>query len=189
MYFTNQPVIPAVRSVRDFERLLSKPYEYIILLDSHVAQLQSFMKLARQHKKKLIIHADLVLGLKHDEAGAQFLCQVVQPDGIISTHSPVIKIAKKHRTVAIQRIFLLDSHSLETSYRVIANSQPNFIEVLPGALPNVIREIQHRTNLPVLAGGFIRTRDDIQTALLAGATAVTTSQEELWDIQDIPRSK
>lgn len=184
MHFANQPIIPAVRTIREFETLVGKPFRYIILLDSHVAQLQSLIKLARENKKKLILHADLVAGLKPNEAGAQFLCQVVKPDGIISTHSPVVQIAKKHGVLAIQRIFLLDSHSLETSYRVIANSQPDYIEVLPGVLPSVIREIEQRTNLPILAGGFIRTREDIESVFQAGGTAVTTSHAELWGIRD-----
>lgn len=130
----------------------------------------------------MILHADLVQGLKNDEYGAQFLCQVIKPDGLISTHHTVITTARKRGLIAIQRIFLLDSHSLETSYRILQSSQPDYIEVLPGVLPEVIQEIRERTHLPVLAGGFIRTPTDIQIVLKAGATAVTTSSRELWSV-------
>lgn len=182
MHFANQPVIPAVRSIRDYEQLMKREFPYIILLESHVAQLKGLVQLARQHKKKVILHADLVQGLKHDEAGAQFLCQMIQPDGLISTHSTVIQVAKRHGLVGIQRIFLLDSHALETSYRVLSASQPDYIEVLPGVIPDVIHSVHERTGLPILAGGFIRTREDILSALEAGASAITTSYRELLEI-------
>jgi glycerol-3-phosphate responsive antiterminator len=32
----------------------------------------------------------------------------------------------------------------------------------------------------MLAGGFVRSRDDVQAILAAGALAVTTSREDLW---------
>lgn len=184
MHFENQPVIPAVRSVKDFEDLMHWQFPYLILLDSHIGQLHGLLQLARRHGKKVILHADLVQGLKNDEYGAQFLCQFIKPDGLISTHHTVVTTARKRGILAIQRIFLLDSHSLETSYRILQSSQPDYLEVLPGVLPDVIQEIRERTHLPILAGGFIRTIGDIETILQAGATAITTSSRELWRAAD-----
>ncbi|MFB5189141.1 glycerol-3-phosphate responsive antiterminator [Alicyclobacillus fastidiosus] len=180
MHFQDQPIIPAVRHMKDFEEAMTRDFRYVVLLESHLAQLPSLVRLARQHDKKLILHADLIQGLKHDEAAAQFLCQMVRPAGLISTHSTVIATAKKNRVLGIQRVFLIDSHSLETSYRVLASSKPDYIEVLPGVLPDVIREVKQGTKLPILAGGFIRTPEDIHAILESGATAVTTSHRDLW---------
>jgi glycerol uptake operon antiterminator len=181
MQLADQRIIPAVRSIRDYEAVLQTKFRYVILLDSHVAQLQNLMDMAREARKRVIIHADLVQGLKPDEAGAQFLCQSIRPAGVISTHSTVIQVAKKRGLLAIQRIFLLDSHSLETSFRVLTTSRPDVIEVLPGVIPDVLREVKQRTNLPILAGGFIRTKQDILRALQAGADAITTSKRTLWE--------
>ena len=44
----------------------------------------------------------------------------------------------------------------------------------------MIAEVKERTGVPILAGGFIRTVDDVERALNAGATAITTSKRELW---------
>jgi len=52
--------------------------------------------------------------------------------------------------------------------------------VLPGVIPSIIEEIKETTGIPILAGGLIRTKEDVQQALNAGATAVTTSREDLW---------
>jgi glycerol uptake operon antiterminator len=180
--FDSQQIIPAAKNVKDFEKLLGGPWIYIILLQSHVAQLQPLMQLARRRDKRILLHADLVQGLKHDEAAAQFLCQFVKPYGLISTHSSVLSVAKKHKMVAIQRVFLLDSQSLETSFRVLAASDPDYVEVIPGVMPHVISEVKAKTRVPLLAGGFIRTREDVERALAAGASAVTTSRKELWEL-------
>ncbi len=181
MHFANQRILPAVRNMKDFERLMTRDLEYIVLLEAHLGQLSSLMRLAKKHDKKLILHADLIQGLKHDEAGTQFLCQMVQPAGVISTHATVITTAKKNRVLAIQRVFLIDSHSLETSYRVSQYAKPDYLEVLPGILPDIIREVGSKTDIPILAGGFIRTREEVDDVLAAGATAVTTSLAKLWD--------
>ena len=138
--------------------------------------------MANKHGKKVIFHADLIQGLKHDEAGTQFLCQMIRPFGIISTHASVIATAKKQGVIAIQRVFLIDSHSLRTSYRVLEQAKPDYLEVLPGILPHLIAEIRDHTGLPILAGGFVRTRADVEQAVAAGATAVTTSVKELWSL-------
>jgi len=175
-----QLVIPAARSVKEFEYLLTTHYQYIILLDTHVAQLQALKRMAQKQGKQILLHADMIQGLKHDEAATQFLCQMIQPAGIISTHSTVISIAKKHKLISIQRVFLLDSHSLETSYRIMGSSDPDFIEVLPGMMPGLIREIAQEAKRPILAGGFIRTPEDVKLILSMGATAITTSSRAIW---------
>lgn len=181
MTIQEQQVIPASRSVTDFEALLGMNFEHVIVLDSHISQLPYLRRQAREYGKKLIIHADLVQGLSHDEAGAQFLCQVIRPTGIISTHAKVVATAKKHRLVGIHRVFLLDSHSLEVSYRIIRSSNPDYVEILPGMMPDILREFATESNKPVLAGGFIRTMEDVSMLLASGAAAVTTSSREIWE--------
>jgi len=131
-------------------------------------------------KKKIIIHADLIKGLRADEAGAQFLAQVIKPAGIISTHSNVITVARKQGLISVHRIFLLDSHSLETSYRIVRNSEPDYVEVLPGVIPKLIAEVLAGTQTPVIAGGFVRTPEEAEQVLKAGASAVSTSSHSMW---------
>lgn len=179
-HFQHQSLLPAAKSVKDFEKLLTSEYEFIVMLDCHIAQLLPLMKLAHQHQKKVILHVDLIQGLKNDEYAAEFLCQMAKPAGLISTRTPVVQIAKKRKIIAIQRVFLLDTHALETSYRLLRTSQPDYIEVLPGIIPHVIKEVAEETKIPILAGGLIRSRREYAQALQAGAVAITTSNTKLW---------
>lgn len=180
MPFHNQTILPAVRKVKDLEKLLPTTFTYIVLLDSHIGQLKSLVDLGKAHGKKLLLHVDLVEGLKNDEYAAEFVCQSIRPAGLISTRSGVIAKAKQNGLLAIQRLFLLDSGALEKSYSLLERTKPDVIEVLPGVIPQLITEVRERTGIPIFAGGLIRTRDDVENALKAGASAVTTSHRELW---------
>jgi glycerol uptake operon antiterminator len=178
--FMGQKVLPAVRKMRDLELLIKSSFQYLVLLDSHVSQLMSVSQLARSHGKKLLIHADLVHGLKNDEYAVEFLCQTLKPAGIISTKSAAILTAKKHKVLAIQRHFLLDTTALESTYKITEKNQPDYIEVLPGVMPHIIAEMHAQLSIPILAGGLIRTVEEVDMALQAGAVAVTTSRKDIW---------
>lgn len=71
--------------------------------------------------------------------------------------------------------------ALEMSYSLLERTKPDFIEVLPGVMPDIIKEVHEKTGIPIFAGGLIRSVEDVENALLAGATTVTTSRKELWE--------
>ncbi|HJF31146.1 MAG TPA: glycerol-3-phosphate responsive antiterminator [Sporosarcina psychrophila] len=181
MPFHNQKILPAARSLKQFEQLLKSPFEYIVLLEVHVGNLKTLKTEAEKYGKKVIIHADLIQGLKTDNFAADFLCNDIRPAGIISTRSNMIMKAKAKGIIAIQRMFLLDTIALEKSYSLIDQTSPDYIEMLPGVIPELINEVFERTGIPIINGGLIRTQKHVQDALNAGAVAVTTSDHQLWE--------
>ena len=176
----NPQLLPAARKMKDVEALLDSPFEYIVLLGGHLGQLKSIVDLAKQHGKNILLHADLIDGLNNDEYAAEFLCQSIRPAGLISTRASVVMCTKKNKLIAIQRLFLIDSDAIEHSYTLFERTQPDYIEVLPGIMPDMIHEVKERTGIPVIAGGLIRTSLHVRQALDAGAAAITTSRRELW---------
>ncbi|MFS0881760.1 glycerol-3-phosphate responsive antiterminator [Metabacillus niabensis] len=180
MSFQSQQVLPAFRDMKQLERFIESEYEYGLLLESHLGQLRGIMKAVTKAQKKLILHVDLINGLKADEYAVEYLCQEIEPAGLISTKSKVILKAKQKGIYAIQRVFLLDSTSLEKTYKLIPKIQPDYIEILPGIIPSLINEVREKTGVPILAGGLIKNEQHVIQALEAGATAVTTSRQELW---------
>lgn len=173
-------ILPAIRKMKDFEKALETNHDSIVILESRLVQLKSLVEYAQRANKKALIHFDLIQGLKADEYGMEFLIREVKPDGILSTRGNIIKSAKKHRILAIQRIFLLDSIALEQNLKLVEKFNPDCVEVLPGLMPSVIEQINVETNIPIIAGGLIKTEADIKVALDAGAIAVSTSNTELW---------
>lgn len=173
-------VLPALRSMKEFEKLLRSNHEYIVFLETRLSQLKPLVRAAKQEQKKVIIHADLIQGLKTDEHGIEFLLRDIKPDGIVSTRGNVIAIAKRNKLLAIQRLFVLDSQALDHNIKIINQVKPDYIEVLPGLIPSIIREVHEKTGIPVIAGGLIRTPEDVQQAYDGGAVAISTSQTKLW---------
>ncbi|WP_256759239.1 glycerol-3-phosphate responsive antiterminator [Cohnella sp. WQ 127256] len=182
MPFGKQRVLPAVKQMKELEKLLSSPFEYIVLLGGKIGMLRPIIELAEHQGKKILLHADLIDGLKNDEYAAEFLCQQIRPAGLISTRMSVIQRTKQNGLLSIQRIFLIDSGAMEKSVELAIKAKPDFIEVLPGVIPHLIAEVKERTSIPVIAGGMIRTVSEQEEALCAGAVAVTTSRRELWSM-------
>ncbi|PYZ94023.1 glycerol-3-phosphate responsive antiterminator GlpP [Salipaludibacillus keqinensis] len=180
MDLSNSKILPAIRDLKDLDKVAKSDYEYIVLLNTHIGQLKSLVKMLKEHDKKVLLHADLVQGLKSDEYAAQFLCRDIRPEGLISTRKNVLLTAKKANLLTVQRLFLLDSIALESSYNMIETTQPDCIEVLPGIIPHIIKEIYEKTKIPIIAGGLIRSDEEVRAALEAGASAVTTSNKQLW---------
>lgn len=173
-------IIPAVRRLKDFEKALASQRDWIILLETRLSQLRSLVAYGKKANKKVLVHVDLVQGLKADEYGIEFLVREIKPDGILSTRGSVIEIVKKHKLLAIQRIFLLDSLSLENNVALTGRYKADYIEVLPGKMPEIIRDLQDKTDIPIIAGGLITTQAEVEAAFAAGAVALSTSSTELW---------
>ncbi|MBU8878753.1 glycerol-3-phosphate responsive antiterminator [Bacillus sp. FJAT-29790] len=177
----DQKILPASSNMKEFERFLKSPYKIGVFLDMHISQLKYVYQMAKEENKNMIYHVDMIHGIKNDDYATEFICQEYKPYGLISTKSSVILKAKQKGVYAIQRIFLIDSHALEKSYKLIEKTKPDYIEVLPGAMPWMIKEVYERLNTPIFAGGLIRTEEEVKNALKAGASAITTSKMELWE--------
>ncbi len=160
--------------------MLKSPYEYGVLLEMHVSRLKSVYELANRYDKKMFLHMDLVQGLKNDEYATEYVCQELKPYGVISTKASVILKARQKKVKTMQRMFLLDSSSLEKSYQLMERTQPDYIEILPGLMPKYIEEVKRKTGRLVFAGGLIDTVEEVEQAIAAGASSITTSNKELW---------
>ena len=58
----------------------------------------------------------------------------------------------------------------------------DIIEVLPGVMPKVIRQLCREFSMPLIAGGMIFDKEDVITALSAGAAAVSTTRSDIWHL-------
>lgn len=178
----NQEILPAISNFKDMKIFIKSDVKYCILMDFQLAELEDIIKELKSHHKKILIHIDLIKGLKPDEYGAIYLIQKHKVDGIISIKPGPIMIAKKRHVIGIQRVFLKDSHSLERSYNIIEKIQPDYLEILPAISSNILMEIKRKTKLNIYCGGLIQTKKEIEDCLANGAIGITTSNPTLWNI-------
>lgn len=180
MEFDNQKILPAVHSMKDFDKMLKYSFEYGVFLDLHIGMVKSVFDYANSKNRKMFLHMDLIQGLANDEYACEYICQTVKPYGIISTRKNVVKRARELNVKAIQRTFVIDSNAYKRSVELIRQSDPDYIELLPGVVPKVIERIKTETGKPIIAGGLIDDPEEVNAALTAGASAISTSSKELW---------
>ncbi|MDF2548091.1 MAG: antiterminator [Anaerosolibacter sp.] len=174
------PVIAAVNHPEKLEPAIQSPCEIIFLMAGNIFNLKNIVDRVKQKNMYIYIHIDLMEGFSKDATALKYIHDNIQPDGIITTKSNLIKIAKDMNMFAIQRLFILDSLSLETGIKSIHHTKPDAIEILPGIMPKIIKTIHQETRIPVIAGGLIQDKDDVIESLKAGAMGISTSKEEIW---------
>lgn len=176
-FLEKNPIIPAVHGEK-FDRALNSPCEVIFSLGENILTVGEHIKAAHANGKKMLIHIDLAEGIGKDEAGVRYLASL-GCDGIISTRAQIIKYAKKEGLYTVQRFFTLDSQGLESISDMLKNASPSMIEIMPGVISKTISRYSG-DGIPVIAGGLIETKEEVTTALGAGAIAVSTGMEKLW---------
>ena len=177
------PIIAAARHGDDFLEAVKSPCDIIFWLSPNIMTLRSDLAKARAttfgEDKKIFVHIDMADGIGKDNAGLEYL-SFLGIDGIISTRSNLIKSAKELGLMTVQRFFILDSRSVSTAFESIKSAKPDMIEIMPGLMTRQITRFADSSDIPVIAGGLIETKEDVISALSAGASAISTSKTELW---------
>jgi len=75
---------------------------------------------------------------------------------------------------------LLDSIALDTVLKKASPADADAYEVLPGVMPKIISLVASKCELPIIAGGLIRDKEDVVNALSAGAVAVSSTNSKVW---------
>lgn len=176
------PVIAAAKNEVELKAAINSEAEVIFVLQSHLMELANLSKKIKTSGKVAILHADLVKGLSSDKKAIDYIKQSTTFDGIISTKPAIIRHAKKHHLLTIQRFFLLDSSALENVDRQLKYTEADLVEVLPSVSPKIIKELVNHSKKPLIVGGLIRDKEDIMGALGAGSLAVSTTASMIWSI-------
>lgn len=176
------PVIAAIRNDEDLEKAINSKVRIVFILYGSIMNIKKICDRLKEADKLLFVHVDLIEGLKGDYTGLLFLKETIQPYGIISTKATNVKNAKKLGLSVIQRIFAVDSLSLETGIRNIQSVLPDAVEVMPGVASKIIKSMGDSVQVPIIAGGLIQSKMDIMESIEAGAIAISTTQRKLWEL-------
>ena len=173
------PIIAAIRDDR-WEAALSSPAEVLFYLECNLMTVEQKIRQAHDAGKSIFIHIDLSEGIGKDRTGLAYLAKC-GADGVISTKAQLIRTAKDLGLLTVQRFFALDSQGMGSVLEMLKNTNPHFMEIMPGVIPKVIERLA-KENIPVIAGGLIETKAEITAALRSGATAISTGRVELWEM-------
>ena len=179
--FREHPIIASIRNDSDFKYALNSKVAALFILHGDIFNLPQIIKECKKHNKLVFLHMDLIKGIGRDKEGIIYLARKELCNGIVSTKSNLITAAKKEGLIAIQRLFLLDSAALKTGEQLLKNNQPDAVEILPGiAAPYFIEHVYKELLCPIIAGGLISDKIEIEKLFQKGILAISTSRKELW---------
>lgn len=178
--FELNPVIAAVKDEQQLEKAINSNCDIIFFLFGNVCNIGELVSRAKATGKLAFVHLDLTQGLSGKEIAADFVKQFTEADGVISTRPALIKYAKNLGLITVFRFFLVDSLSLSGLKKQIDSCGADFVDIMPGVMPKVIKKVCEITSVPVITGGLISDKEDVISALSAGAQCISTTCEKLW---------
>ncbi|GGE16933.1 transcriptional regulator [Marinithermofilum abyssi] len=178
----NHRVIAALRKEEELASLEGTDPTVCFLLFGEINTAADVVKRVKSMGKQVYLHIDLAQGFGNDRAALRYIRSQVQPDGIVSTRTHLIRSAREEGLFAIQRLFIPDTMSVETGKHLLKQSRADAVEVMPGVVPKwVFETLRDSRDIPIVAGGLIRGEDDIRSAFKNGASAVSVSSRGLWN--------
>jgi len=103
-------------------------------------------------------------------------------DGIITTKASHIPAAKALGFYTIQRIFLLDSMSMENIHTQVPTKHVDLIEILPNVSGKIIHSVRKKIYRPLIVSGLIIDKEDVMNALSNGAIAISSTNHSVWKL-------
>ena len=177
------PIIAAVHSFEDAAIAAASPCAVVFLLGAQLFDIKQMTERLRQRGKTVFVHLDLAEGIARDANGVQILAEIVRPDGVITTKNNLVRVIREYGMLAALRCFIMDGQSYHKAVQVSGNASPDFIELMPGILPqSLIAEFCRETGAAVVAGGLVRSAVDANQAFAAGAQGISTSDRSLWTL-------
>ena len=174
------PIIAAVKDNKGLEEAITTDCNIIFILNSDIINVGEIVKKVKEQGKIAFVHVDLLEGASNKKVALQFLKENTEADGIISTKAPMVHAARTYGFYTIHRFFLVDSFSFHSMDKQIANSNPHYIEILPGGMSKAIGWVRDKIDIPIIASGLVCEKEDVVTALQAGAVAISTTNNEVW---------
>lgn len=179
--FETFQVIPSIRRLGDLDDALKSPRQIILLTDADIANLEPLVRRVHQAGKKAWVNLELLGGFGRDQVGIRLLKNYYKVDGIMSTDSSRLGMARHLGLTAIQRFLISDSRAFETSLRLLKSARTDGAEILPAMVAmEVLPELRRVTEMPLLAGGFIHSDREIDVLQAAGFEGITISKRQYW---------
>lgn len=176
----NSPIIAAVSDMDHLEKCLQSESKVIFILFGDICNIADIVDRIKAADKIAMVHIDLIIGLSSKEISVDFIKKYTKADGIISTKHSLVKRAQELGLYTILRFFVIDSLALNNIVKQLSLVKPDFVEVLPGLMPKVIKKISEMTSVPIIAGGLISEKEDVISILSSGAISISTTNSDVW---------
>ena len=149
------PVIAAIKDDAGLKRCLDTECQVVFILYGNICNIKDIVAELKAHGKCAMVHADLVQGLGSKEVAIDFIKEQTGADGIISTKPMLVRRAQELKMFGILRAFIIDSMAVANTQKMLDTFRPDMIEIMPGVIPKIIKNLRGITDIPLIAGGLI----------------------------------
>ncbi len=177
---SQHPVIASIKDEDGLREVLRVNCPVVFVLFGSVMTIPGIVATLKGAGRTVFVDVDLVDGFSNKPVVVDFLKKHTRADGVLSSKSIMVKAAKTAGFLAIHRLFLVDSFSYHNLPKQVSLSGADAIEVMPGCMPRVISWLRNDTDLPLIAGGLVCDKQDVMSALGAGAIAIASSNRDVW---------
>ncbi|MGL5756086.1 MAG: glycerol-3-phosphate responsive antiterminator [Paraclostridium sp.] len=175
------PIICAIKSDEHLEDASNSDGDVVFLLNEDILNLKKKIDFLHQHNKTVFVHIDMITGLSSSPIAVDYMKKELNLDGIITTKTNIVKRAIELDLKVVQRFFFIDSMSLENAIESLRRVKPDAIEIMPGVIQKVIKQMNKTyPNIPIICGGLIDKKEEIIAGLSAGAMAISTTDVNIW---------
>ncbi|WP_406692542.1 glycerol-3-phosphate responsive antiterminator [Saccharopolyspora sp. ID03-671] len=178
----DNPVIASVKDEAGVDAALRAECPVVFLLFGSVLTLPPLVERLIAGGKTVLVNVDMVDGLEAKDVAVEFVRARTGAAGVLSSKAAVVRAARAHGLLGVHRCFLVDSFSYRNVGKQLAISKPDYVEILPGCVPRVISWLRADVEVPIIAGGLVCDKDDVVAALGAGATAIASSNTDVWSM-------
>lgn len=181
----DHPIIPAIKKEEDLKDLVDLDIPLVFVLNSDILRLEAVVKKLQKQGKFPFVHTDMLTGMASNPIVVEYFHQKFGNNcGILTTKKSIVEAAVRKNIRVVQRVFLIDSISIEANIRSLKNNEPDAIEVMPGVIPKGIRSFKKEMpHIPIIAGGLIESKEEIMAVLEAGGVGVSATRKELWTLE------
>lgn len=175
------PVMAALYGTTHLPVFLDSAAEVGILAHVELRELQAVMTTLHSAGKFILLNVDTCEGLAHDKAAIDYLAGIGVA-GLVSTRVATLLRASRAGMITMQKVFVTDRTTWPRSLKALEQSAPNLVQLMPAPMLPRLGAADRELLPPIVAAGFVCNEKDARAALAAGAIALSTSEQRLWNL-------
>ena len=176
------PVIATLYGVEQIETFINSSAEVSIVANVELRKLAPVIVRLTRSGKYAIVNIDSCEGLSQDKGGVEYLADI-GVTGLVSTRVATIQRGNRAGLITMQKVFVTDRSTWPRSVKALEQSDPNLVQLMPAPMLAHL-SVQDRKSLPpIVTSGFVCNQTDARNALAHGATAISTSDCALWNLE------
>lgn len=176
------PVIASIKDEADLAAVVNVQCPVVFVLFGSLLTISDIVERLKLAGKTVFVDVDLIEGFSNKPVAIDFLKGSTRLDGVLSSKPYMVKRAKEVGLMSVHRLFLIDSFSYRNLPKQVSISGADAVEILPGCMPRVLSWVREDIDQPLIAGGLVCDKQDVLSALDAGAIAIASSNRQVWNM-------